>query len=109
MDVEAIGQDSSFRGRSRGAAKTSLQNGGHGTRVIPFHKPFRGASGNSEENGGSTTTPSKSHPPSAFNIWKAPSAATPSSIRQRRARIPPTFNLMVRLNEDVILSNTFNT
>ncbi|KZP33683.1 hypothetical protein FIBSPDRAFT_773474 [Athelia psychrophila] len=91
VDVDNIGDGASPKGRPRGATKTSLQNGS-GTPAIPFHKPFRGPSVDGEGNGETISSLYMSHPPSAFP--KA-SNAPPSSVRQRRARIPPTFNIMV--------------
>ncbi len=84
------------------AAKVSFssENG-----TMPFHKPFRvfaHRSSNASEGGrgpGAIASLYMSHPPSAFNAAQDRTATQSVRTRhsQRRARIAPTFNLMVRL------------
>lgn len=87
---------------SHAPAKVSFSSE-HG--ATPFHKPFRvvsSRSSNAAEGGrghGAIASLYMSHPPSAFNV--AQDRAASQSVRtrhsQRRARVAPTFNLMVRL------------
>ncbi|KIY62665.1 hypothetical protein CYLTODRAFT_383319 [Cylindrobasidium torrendii FP15055 ss-10] len=76
----------------KGAAKISF--GSDSPRPVPFHKPFRSPGQRPE-----TTISSMymTSPPSAFENWKGPGAPPMpgSKYSQRRARLPPTFNLMV--------------
>lgn len=74
----------------RGAARTSLT--GNDYAPIPFHKPFRSSPGKPHD--GPISSLYMSSPPSAFEYRKS---GTPTMGRysQRRARNPPTFNLMV--------------
>ncbi|KAJ7644165.1 septin family protein [Roridomyces roridus] len=58
---------------------------------IPFHKPFRAAPGTPHE--GPISSLYTTGVPPEFN--RKSSAPTASRYSQRRARIPPTFNLMV--------------
>lgn len=91
VDVDNIGDGTSPQARPRAATKTSQNTSS--TPAKPFHKLFRGPSVDGQGNGETISSLYMSHPPSAFQkATKAP----PSSIRQRRARIPPTFNIMVR-------------
>jgi hypothetical protein len=75
----------------QGAAKISFQRD---QGPIPFHKPFRPST---EKVDGTSSKPSvlfmPKTPPSAFDKTVRPLSAARYS--QRRARIPPTFNLMV--------------
>ena len=105
VDVNAIGEVPAPQGRRRSTTKNSLRSDNR-DRAIPFHKPFRGPSVDSQGNGETISSFYMSHPPSAFSIWKgskASNATPPASVRQRRARIPPTFNIMVRLAEKIYL------
>lgn len=88
---------------SHGPTKVSFSSE-HG--ALPFHKPFRMLTSrlsNAAEGGrgpGAIASLYMSHPPSAFNV--AQDRAASQSVRtrhsQRRARVAPTFNLMVRPN-----------
>lgn len=71
----------------RGAAKTSFQS----EAPIPFHKPFRRPSVGAAE--GPISSLYMAGPPASFEKKAHPVAGRHS---QRRARLPPTFNLMVR-------------
>ncbi|KAJ7784517.1 septin family protein [Mycena metata] len=91
VDVDAIRQAAvPPEVPAQGAAKTSLQ--GPERTAIPFHKPFRASPGKPTD--GPISSLYMSGPPTAFDNRKS---AAPSATRysQRRARIPPTFNLMV--------------
>jgi len=74
-----------------GASRITFGSVDHGT--IPFHKPSRMFSAGG---GVSISSMYMSSPPSAFD--RASKSATAPSLgrSQRRARAPPTFNLMVR-------------
>ncbi|KAJ7672783.1 septin family protein [Mycena rosella] len=92
IDIDAIHQASPPDAvPAQGAAKVSLQ--GPDRTPIPFHKPFRASPGRPGD--GPISSLYMSGPPSAFERTK--SSATPNTTRysQRRAKIPPTFNLMV--------------
>ncbi|KAF8964397.1 septin family protein [Flammula alnicola] len=71
----------------QGAAKTSFQ----ADAPIPFHKPFRPSIGKAHD--GPISSLYMSGPPSSFDKKTPP--LTAGRYSQRRARIPPTFNLMV--------------
>ena len=91
VDLAAIQQNSqSDAVPPQGAAKISFQRD---QGPISFHKPFRPST---EKANDVTSKPTvlfmPKHPPSAFDKVRPLSAARYS---QRRARIPPTFNLMV--------------
>ncbi|KAJ6585030.1 Septin-domain-containing protein [Mycena capillaripes] len=90
VDVEAIRQAVPTEVPAQGAAKTSLQ--GPERPAIPFHKPFRAPSGKPGD--GPISSLYMSSPPTAFDNRKS-AAPTVSRYSQRRARVPPTFNLMV--------------
>lgn len=91
VDVEAIRQAVPPEAEvAQGAAKTSLQ--GPERPAIPFHKPFRAPSGKPAD--GPISSLYMSSPPPAFDNRKS-TAPTVSRYSQRRARVPPTFNLMV--------------
>lgn len=96
VDVNSIRNDQDqFEGRRvEGATKTSLQ--GPPNHPIPFHKPFRPVSDShtTSDNGGPISSLYMSSPPSAFDNWKNSPAPVPR-YSQRRARSPPTFNVMV--------------
>jgi len=93
VDVAAIREEpSADEAPQQGAAKTSFQGIDHTT--IPFHKPFRTSPG--KLHGGETISSLyMSSPPPAFDNRRAPTPTSVSWYNQRRARIPPTFNLMV--------------
>ncbi|KAJ7107281.1 septin family protein [Mycena crocata] len=90
VDVEAIRQTAGPEAPPQGAAKASLQ--GPDRAPIPFHKPFRASPGKPGD--GPISSLYMAGPPPTFDNRKS---AAPSATRysQRRARIPPTFNLMV--------------
>ncbi|KAG6820720.1 hypothetical protein H0H93_012773 [Arthromyces matolae] len=90
VDVAAIQQLPVTDISQQGAAKPSLEGGPY---PIPFHKPFRGSLGKPKD-GNPISSLYISSPPSAFDN-KRPNVATVGRYSQRRARIPPTFNLMV--------------
>ncbi|KAJ6477394.1 septin family protein [Mycena vitilis] len=90
VDVEAVRQANSTEAPPQGAAKTSLQ--GPDRPAIPFHKPFRASPGKAGD--GPISSLYMSGPPTAFDNRKS-AAPTVSRYSQRRARVPPTFNLMV--------------
>jgi hypothetical protein len=93
VDLAAIQQQNpqSDVGPPQGAAKISFQRD---RGPISFHKPFRPST---EEANDGTRKPTvlfmPKNPPSAFDKTVRPLSAARYS--QRRARIPPTFNLMV--------------
>ncbi|KAJ6559153.1 septin family protein [Mycena vulgaris] len=91
VDVQAIREGSPTDPvAAQGATKVSLQ--GPDRPPIPFHKPFRPSPGRTGD--GPISSFYMSGPPPAFDTRK--SAGTPATrYSQRRARIPPTFNLMV--------------
>lgn len=77
----------------QGGAKTSLQGTDHAP--IPFHKPFRASPGKNKE-GVPISSLYMSNSQSMFDgNWKTAPPPTASRYSQRRARAPPTFNLMV--------------
>lgn len=91
VDVEAIRRvDAPETPPAQGAAKVSLQ--APDRTPIPFHKPFRPSPGKPGD--GPISSLYMSSPPPAFDNRKS---AAPNATRysQRRARVPPTFNLMV--------------
>ncbi|KAJ7675779.1 septin family protein [Mycena polygramma] len=90
VDVEAVRQANSTEAPPQGAAKTSLQ--GPDRPAIPFHKPFRASPGKPGD--GPISSLYMSGPPPTFDNRKS-AAPTVSRYSQRRARAPPTFNLMV--------------
>ncbi|TFK40802.1 septin family protein [Crucibulum laeve] len=90
VDMSAIQQAPPPELAHQGATKSSLQ--GPDTAPIPFHKPFRPSAGTTT--GGTISSLYMSGPPpSAFETRKGTAPA--GRYSQRRARIPPTFNLMV--------------
>lgn len=90
VDVDAIRQDIPTDVPAQGAAKTSLQ--GPERTAIPFHKPFRGSPGKPGDGPISSLYMTGQTP--AFDNRKS-TAPTVSRYSQRRAKVPPTFNLMV--------------
>ncbi|KAF7346371.1 Septin family protein, P-loop GTPase [Mycena sanguinolenta] len=91
VDVEAIRQSESPGALpAQGAAKTSMQ--GPERAAIPFHKPFRASPGTQGD--GTISSLYMSGAPTAFDNRKSTAPAV-SRYSQRRARTPPTFNLMV--------------
>ncbi|KAH9080674.1 septin family protein [Lactarius deliciosus] len=92
VDIAAIRHTPPPEPQSQGAAPVpiSFQTDERGT--TPFHKPFRQYSGRSHDVGDrSISSIYMSHPPSAFHTSSGPTAR----VGQRRARVPPKFNLMV--------------
>jgi len=88
VDIAAIREDPPpDAAPTQGAAKTSFQ----GQAPILFHKPFRPSTGSAQD-GGTISSLYMSGPPPAFDKKILPPVGRYS---QRRARIPPTFNLMV--------------
>jgi hypothetical protein len=93
VDVTSIRQESSpEKSHLQGAAKTSFSSINH--PHISFHKPFYGSPGKTV-NGISISSLYMSNAPSAFENWKS-AHPPPARKNQRRVRVPPTFNLMVR-------------
>ncbi|KAK7469270.1 hypothetical protein VKT23_003755 [Stygiomarasmius scandens] len=101
VDVSSIREDdtsSSYHNQPRkpGAAKTSFQ--GHDRAPIPFHKPFRPPGDENREGGQGGSGPISalymSNGPATFQSKGAKSTPL-SRYSQKRARLPPTFNLMV--------------
>ncbi|KAF5382715.1 hypothetical protein D9615_002863 [Tricholomella constricta] len=90
VDVAAIQDIPASDSPQQGAAKSSFQGV---PDPIPFHKPFRGSPGKPKE-GGPISSLYMSSPPSAFDNRKS-NTPTVGRYSQRRARVPPTFNLMV--------------
>ncbi|KAG6909130.1 hypothetical protein DXG01_001882 [Tephrocybe rancida] len=90
VDVAAIQQVPAADQPQQGAAKSSFQGVPH---PIPFHKPFRPSSENPKD-GGPISSLYMSSPPSAFDNRKS-TLPTIGRYSQRRARVPPTFNLMI--------------
>ncbi len=95
VDLNSIrdSDESTATSSPKGAAKTSF--GMDPQSPISFHKPFRLA-GKSATEGASISSMYMSTPPSAFDSWKHPAPVPTGKYSQRRARLPPTFNLMVR-------------
>jgi hypothetical protein len=97
VDITAIREDPPpDAAPTQGAAKTSFQ----GQAPIPFHKPFRPSTGSAQD-GGTISSLYMSGPPPAFDKKILPPVGRYS---QRRARIPPTFNLMVSFDANNIFS-----
>jgi hypothetical protein len=93
----------------QGAAKTSIST--VNSTPIPFHKPFRLYSGKPPQGEKDSDHPNDGNnapisslymsnhpPPSVFDSWRSASGTHPIPTTRRRTRIPPTFNLMVRLS-----------
>ncbi|ESK87155.1 septin family p-loop gtpase [Moniliophthora roreri MCA 2997] len=96
IDASSIRQDQDFQpngSRFQGATKTSLQ--GPPDHPIPFHKPFRPSTSGSATGGPISSLYMSNHPPSAFDNWKTTTPPSTTRYSQRRARQPPTFNVMV--------------
>lgn len=91
VDIAAIRDSPPPDGLQQGATKISL--GGSPAAPIPFHKPFRTFAGTPAKSG-SISSMFMSNPPSAFDNRKNVFKST-GRHSQRRARVPPTFNLMV--------------
>ncbi|KAI9443089.1 septin family protein [Lactarius indigo] len=92
VDIAAIRHTPPPEPQPQGAAPVpiSFQTDERGT--TPFHKPFRQYLGRSHDVGDrSISSIYMSHPPSAFHASSGPTAR----VGQRRARVPPKFNLMV--------------
>ncbi|PFH54064.1 hypothetical protein AMATHDRAFT_842 [Amanita thiersii Skay4041] len=92
VDIAAIRESPPPYGPQQGAAKTSFP--GALEVPIPFHKPFRTFSGRPED-GTPISAMYMSSPPSAFESRAKHTAKAGTRYTQRRARAPPTFNLMV--------------
>lgn len=99
VDITAIREDPPEEEQQHGGgAKVSLQAD---RTPIPFHKPFRPSESSTrpQENGAGSISAlymTASGPPTfePKKTWTTASLA--GRYSQRRARIPPTFNLMVR-------------
>jgi hypothetical protein len=100
VDIAAIQQSPAsedYQSSLSGAPKTpSLKTSEHGP--IPFHKPFRTTLGSGDA-GAISSIYMNSGTPAQFEP-KTPKAKTATQkgnpkYSQRRARVPPTFNLMV--------------
>lgn len=89
VDVSSIRQE---QHHSQGAAKTSFQ--GVDDSPIPFHKPFRASTGKRPD-GIPISSLYMSNSPVIFDDWKSTPPKSAGRYSQRRARVPPTFNLMV--------------
>ncbi|KAI0259803.1 Septin-domain-containing protein [Gloeopeniophorella convolvens] len=90
VDIAAIRHTPPPEHPFQGAARISFQTDDPGT--TPYHKPFRTPSVRNNDGGDRTISSIyMSHPPSAFR----PSPAPTVRLSQRRARVPPKFNLMV--------------
>ncbi|KAG6890627.1 hypothetical protein C0995_006603 [Termitomyces sp. Mi166 len=90
VDVAAIQQIPATDQPQQGATKSSFQGVPY---PIPFHKPFRGSLGKPKD-GSTISSLYMSSPPSAFDNRKS-SGPTVSRYSQRRARVAPTFNILV--------------
>ena len=91
VDINAIRQEPVPEAvPTQGAAKTSFQ-GPHPDVPIPFHKPFRPSTG--KRNDGPISSLYMTGPPTTYDTKVPPRSA--GRYSQRRARAPPTFNLMV--------------
>lgn len=89
VDITAIQQNPQTDVvRPQSAAKISFQRD---QGPISFHKPFRPSTEKADDGTRKPTVPK--NPPSAYDKMVRPLSAARYS--QRRARIPPTFNLMV--------------
>ncbi|CAK5284103.1 unnamed protein product [Mycena citricolor] len=89
IDVEAIRQTSPDLEQPKSPIQSAART------PIPFHKPFRAASGHAGN--GTISSLYMSSPPSAFNTpdGRKSSASNTRLSSQRRAKVPPTFNIMV--------------
>ena len=115
VDVNAIRQQQQQHPPTtppaRGAAKTSFSSPDRG--AISFHKPFRMSPNKSATGDSHGPSPIASlymspHPPSAFATQqqqKTRTYDTRSRHSQRRSRVAPTFNLMVRLFSFISVRN----
>ncbi|KAF7298964.1 Septin family p-loop GTPase [Mycena indigotica] len=93
VDVDAIRQAAPPEPTGQGAAKASLQ-GPDSTAAIPFHKPFRPSPGNLS-NGPISSLYSTGATPVFDTRNDARKSTVAPRYSQRRARVSPTFNLMV--------------
>jgi hypothetical protein len=93
VDVDAIRQSQQSDVPLQGATKASFRGIDH--VPILFHKPFRTSPGKSND-GEPISSFYMSNSPSAFEKFENRKSQTSGTGRysQRRARIPPTFNLM---------------
>lgn len=99
VDVASIRQTPPPDHPQQGAVKTSFQ-GVDSSSTIPFHKPFRGSPGKPHD--GPIFSLYMSNPPSAFDRHKNEHASISGRYSQKRARVPPTFNLMVSFEDSNI-------
>ncbi|KAG5648412.1 hypothetical protein DXG03_004986 [Asterophora parasitica] len=90
VDVTAIQRIPASDIPQQGAATSSFQGV---AQARPFHKPFRDSPGKHKD-GGPISSLYMSSPPSAFDNRRS-GTPTVGRYSQRRARVPPTFNLMV--------------
>lgn len=95
IDVSSIEQDNPRSQLQQGAAKTSFSGGDRAP--IPFHKPFRPSSGQRPE--GQTISSLYMTNTSLEDSWRTAPPKSTSKFSQKRVRVPPTFNLMVRAFE----------
>lgn len=106
VDIAAIRHTPPPEHQLQGAAPISFQPDEPG--ATSFHKPFRRFPGRSHDGGDrSISAIYMSHPPSAFHTPSGP----PTRVGQRRARVPPKFNLMVSVRKaphvaPCVLTNT---
>ncbi|KAJ7600632.1 septin family protein [Mycena floridula] len=89
VDVSSIRPESDLGHPVQGAAKTSFQ--GPDIASIPFHKPFRAG----KHGDGPISSLYMSDPNAMLDSWKTTPPKSAGRYSQRRARAPPTFNLMV--------------
>jgi hypothetical protein len=91
VDVAAIRHTPPPEPQLQGAAPISFQP--HEPRTTSFHKPFRRFLGRSHDSADRSISSiyMSPHPPSAFHTPSGPT----TRVGQRRARVPPKFNLMV--------------
>ena len=94
VDIAAIqeAQSAQLEHLQQGAAKVSFQ--GSSSHAVPFHKPFRDSPGTFKDRGPISSL-YMSNPPSAFPNRQTENATPLGRYSHRRARVPPTFNLMV--------------
>ncbi|KAG6854647.1 hypothetical protein C0991_003295 [Blastosporella zonata] len=95
VDVAAIQQVPVADQPQQGAAKSSFEGVPY---PIPFHKPFRPPPEKPKD--GPISSLYMSSPPSAFDNRKT-TTPTAGRFSNRRARVPPTFNLMRRVEQVV--------
>lgn len=100
VDITAIQVSQLEMEQRAGGVKTSFQAVSY-PGAVPFHKPFRDSSTDEQVPISSlymspTNQDQNQYPPSAYSNGKRITMTTTTSAsRQRRARVPPTFNLMI--------------